>query len=375
MESLVPYRPLILHPMASNSIGSIFKVSSFGESHGKGVGVLLDGVPAGIIVDVDFINQALQRRKPGQSKITTQRNESDRFQILSGIFENKTLGSPVCIWIPNEDHISEEYEEFKDTYRPGHADYTYDVKYGFRDYRGGGRSSARITAGWVAAGAVAETALRQIIPDINILAWVKQVYRIEANSAVIPNSREQIDINAVRCPDSTAAKAMEDAILKAKEQGDSLGGTICCKIDHCPAGLGEPVFNKLSSRLAQAMLNINAVKGFNLGHDVSLMTGSEMNDEFEISEGLVKTKSNHSAGIQGGISNGMPILFNVHFKPTSTIRKTQHTIDKSGESIELNVEGRHDPCVLPRAVPIVEAMTAITLLDMVLLDRVSRINL
>jgi chorismate synthase len=375
MESLVPYRPLILHPMASNSIGSIFKVSSFGESHGRGVGVLMDGVPAGIIVDVDFINQALQRRRPGQSNITTQRNESDRFQILSGIFDNKTLGSPVCIWIPNEDPASGDYEELKDVYRPGHADYTYDTKYGFRDYRGGGRSSARVTAGWVAAGALAELALKQLIPNVSIVAWVQQIHSINADLTSFPADRSAVDINTVRCPDPKAASTMEAAILSAKEEGDSLGGVIRCNIKNAPAGLGEPVFDKLSARLAQAMMSVNAVKGFYIGENPSEMKGSDMNDNFISTDGNIATETNHSAGIQGGISNGMPIHFDVIFKPTSTIRKKQNTVDKYGNHIALSVEGRHDPCVLPRAVPIVEAMTAITLLDMVLLDRVSRINL
>jgi chorismate synthase len=361
--------------MASNTIGSIFKVSSFGESHGKGIGVLIDGVPAGIVIDENFISNSLQRRKPGQSKITTPRNEKDQFQILSGVYENKTLGSPVCIWIPNEDSNPAEYDLLKDVYRPGHADYTYDVKYGLRDHRGGGRSSARITAGWVAAGALAELALKQIIPDLIILAWVKQIHDITADISHIPINRQQIDKNAVRCPDTIAAEMMEAAILNAKNEGDSLGGIISCKIEKYPAGIGEPVFNKISARLALAMVSINAVKGFNMGGDVNLLKGSQMNDAFDTLNNKIITTTNHSAGIQGGITNGMPIMFDVSFRPTSTIRKSQKSIDKQGNLTELNIDGRHDPCVLPRAVPIVEAMTAITLLDLVLLDRVSRINL
>lgn len=375
MEPLVPFRPLILHPMASNSIGNIFKVSSFGESHGKGVGVLLDGIPAGIIVDEAFISGTLQRRRPGQSALTTQRNEKDHFEILSGVYENKTLGSPLCIWIPNQDKNPADYADLKYIYRPGHADYTHDVKYGFRDYRGGGRSSARITAGWVAAGALAELALKQIWPDISIIAWVKQIHTITADAAIIPADRNAVDINAVRCPDQDAATAMETAILAAKEEGDSLGGVIRCGIKNAPAGLGEPVFNKLTARLAQAMMSINAVKGFTMGDDPSEMKGSEMNDAFISPNGHIATATNHSAGIQGGISNGMPIHCDVLFKPTSTIRKTQQTIDAEGKATLLSAEGRHDPCILPRAVPIVEAMAAITLLDMVLLNRLSRINL
>lgn len=361
--------------MGSNTIGSVFKVSSFGESHGKGIGVLIDGVPAGVVIDEDFISDFLQRRRPGQSDITSQRNEKEQFQILSGVYENKTLGSPVCFWIPNEDSNPSDYELLKELYRPGHADYTYDVKYGLRDHRGGGRSSARVTAGWVAAGALAELALKQIIQDIQILAWVKQIHHISADNSIIPTSRQQIDKYAVRCPDPNAAERMETAIINAKNDGDSLGGIISCKIENYPAGLGEPVFNKLSARLALAMMSINAVKGFNAGDNVSLLVGSEMNDAFETLAGKIITTTNHSAGIQGGISNGMPILFDVSFRPTSTIQKSQKTVDRQGNETTINVEGRHDPCVLPRAVPIVEAMTAITLLDMILLDRVSRINL
>lgn len=361
--------------MASNSIGSIFKVSSFGESHGKGVGVLLDGVPAGILIDNHFISIALRRRRPGQSKITTERKELDEFQILSGVFENKTLGSPICIWIPNTDQQSADYEHLKSVYRPGHADFTYDTKYGFRDYRGGGRSSARITAGWVAAGALAELALKQLYPKINIVAWTKQIHNITANPTITPKNRDQVEINIVRCPDAQAASMMESAILIAKNEGDSLGGVIGCLIENLPAGLGEPVFDKLSARLAQTMMSINAVKGFHLGDNHAALKGSEMNDVFISKEEEIITATNHSAGIQGGISNGMPIIFDVFFKPTSTIRKTQQTVDKDGNNVVLSAEGRHDPCVLPRAVPIVEAMAAITLLDLILLDRVSRINL
>ncbi len=361
--------------MASNSIGSIFKVSSFGESHGKGVGVLLDGVPSGILVDESFITYALQRRRPGQSAITTERKEQDEFEILSGVFESKTLGSPICIWIPNTDQQSADYDNLKNIYRPGHADFTYDAKYGFRDYRGGGRSSARITAGWVAAGALAELALKQLYSDINIVAWVKQIHTISSSPSVIPKKRDQVDINIVRCPDAQAAALMESAILSAKNEGDSLGGVICCNIENLPAGLGEPVFDKLSARLAHALMSINAVKGFNMGSNPAELKGSEMNDAFISENGEIVTESNHSAGIQGGISNGMPICFDVMFKPTSTIRKKQKTVDTDGNETVLSAEGRHDPCILPRAVPIVEAMVALTLLDMVLLNRVSRINL
>ncbi len=361
--------------MASNTIGSIFKVSSFGESHGKGVGVLLDGVPAGILVNESIISHALRRRRPGQSAITTERTETEEFQILSGVFESKTLGSPICIWIPNTDQKSADYDNLKNIYRPGHADFTHDAKYGFRDHRGGGRSSARITAGWVAAGALAEIALKQLYPNINIVAWVKQIHAITSNPSIIPNNRNQVDINIVRCPDAQAAAHMESAILTAKNEGDSLGGVICCNIENLPVGLGEPVFDKLSARLAQAIMSINAVKGFNMGNNPTELKGSEMNDAFISKNGETATISNHSAGIQGGISNGMPIYFDVIFKPTSTIRKIQKTVDKDGNDTVLSAEGRHDPCVLPRAVPIVEAMVALTLLDMVLLNRVSRINL
>ena len=335
----------------------------------------MDGIPAGVIIDENFIGTALKRRRPGQSSITSQRNEKDDFQILSGVFENRTLGSPVCIWIPNEDQNSADYESLKDIYRPGHADYTYDAKYGFRDYRGGGRSSARVTAGWVAAGALAELALKQLLPGITIVAWVKQIHTISADETLFPADRASVDINAVRCPDLNAAIAMESAILAAKDDGDSLGGIIRCIIKNVPAGLGEPVFEKLTARLAQAMMSINAVKGFNIGDNPTEMKGSEMNDDFISTDGNIATATNQSAGIQGGISNGMPIHFDVVFKPTSTIRKPQKTVDTGGNEKLLTAEGRHDPCVLPRAVPIVEAMAAITLLDMVLLNRLSRIDL
>lgn len=361
--------------MAANKIGNLFTVTSFGESHGPGIGAVIDGVPAGITIDFDAIKLQLDRRRPGQSHISTARNETDSFDILSGIYENKTLGSPVCIWIPNKDQKPEDYNKLSHVYRPGHADFTYDTKYGFRDPRGGGRSSARITAAWVAAGSIAELGLNKIHPEISIIAWVSQVHKVKAEFN-IPKNRQEVDQNPVRCHDIKAAGLMEEAIIAAKEAGDSLGGVITCVVTGCPAGIGEPVFQKLQARLGEAMLNLNAVKGisFGSGFDSAEFKGSELNDAFINEKGIIKTSTNYSGGIQGGISNGMQIIFQIVFKPTSTIGSTQQTVDDNGNETQLNAKGRHDPCVLPRAVPIVEALTAITLFDLVLIQRISKLD-
>lgn len=359
--------------MASNSLGNIFRVTSFGESHGTAVGVVMDGVPAGLPVDINAIRQQMSRRRPGQSSITTQRQEDDEVEFLSGVYNGKTLGSPICMIIRNRDQRPADYAPLEDVFRPGHADYTYHAKYGLRDPRGGGRSSARITAGWVAAGALAETWLQQH-SDIGILAWISNVHSIQA-ADLVPHSRKEIDASTVRCPDPASAAAMLRAIEQARDEGDSLGGIITCLIKGCPTGLGEPVFDKLNARLGQAMLSLNAVKGveFGDGFAATRLKGSEMNDAFISGpQGGISTSTNHSGGIQGGLANGNDIIMRIAFKPTSTIRKEQDTVNTAGNSVKLSSEGRHDPCVLPRAVPIVESLAAITLFDLYLSHKLAR---
>lgn len=360
--------------MASNTLGNILKFTSFGESHGVAVGGVLDGFPAGITIDEDFIQAAMNRRRPGQSHISTSRNESDRVEFLSGIFDGKSTGHPISIFIRNADAKSEDYSEIKDLYRPSHADYTFQNKYGIRDYRGGGRSSARVTAAWVAAGAIAELLLKEKT-NIDVAAYVSSVHQINMPSAGIFYSREHIDMNIVRCPDQATAAQMIAEIENAKTEGDSLGGIITCVIRNCPIGLGDPVFEKLNARLAAAMFSIPAVKGFELGDgfDIIRQKGSEVNDAFIQNRKNIHTSSNHSGGIQGGISNGEEILFKVAFKPTSTISKTQNTVNKEGENVILSAVGRHDPCVLPRAVPIVEALAIFTLTDLYLSNRINHL--
>jgi chorismate synthase len=349
--------------MAGNSIGQLFKITTFGESHGAAVGVVIDGCPPMLDVDIDFINTQMARRRPGQSALTTQRNESDEVQVLSGVFEGKTTGAPIAIIIPNKDQRSQDYAAMKDVYRPSHADYTYEAKYGIRDYRGGGRSSARATAAVVAAGAIAQLLLKQ--QNIAIQAYVNQVGGIE-----IPVPYSELDLstaenNTVRCPHPATAEKMIALIEEAKAEGDSLGGCVTCVIKGLPAGLGEPVFDKLQADLAKAMLTINATKGFEYGSgfEGTKLKGSQHNDSFSGDSGIVSTATNHSGGIQGGISNGMDVYCKVAFKPTATIAKSQKTIDNRGNQVDLAAKGRHDPCVLPRAVPIVEAMAALVLAD------------
>ena len=351
-----------------NSFGQLFRLSTFGESHGTAIGGIVDGCPAGLSLDVKDIQKELDRRKPGQSSITTTRKESDTVQILSGVFEGKTTGAPIGFLIPNEDQRTKDYSNLKEVYRPSHADFTYDSKYGFRDYKGGGRSSARETANWVVAGAIA----KQLLHSVNINAFVSSVGEEILMKPYQDLDFKQIENNLVRCPDEEVATRMITAIEKAKAEGDSLGGTITCVAQGVPAGWGEPIFDKLHARLGQVMLSINAVKGFEYGSGFcgAKMKGSEHNDSF--SEGG-KTTSNLSGGIQGGISNGMDIYFRVAFKPTATIMKEQSTINKKGETVKLQVEGRHDPCVVPRAVPIVEAMTAMVLADFYLLNKNAKI--
>lgn len=352
--------------MGSNTIGKRFSVTSFGESHGKHIGVVIDGFPANVKIDEDFIQDALDRRRPGQSALTTQRNESDRMEITTGVFEGKSTGAPITILIPNKDQRPEDYDHLKEVYRPSHADYTYDKKYGHRDHTGGGRSSARVTAGWVAAGALAETYLIDQY-NIELSAWVSQVYDVQFTERK-PFGRAEIDASIVRCPNAEASDKMEVAIQMAKEEGDSLGGIVSCYIRNCPVGIGNPVFEKLNAQLAHAMFSINAVKGFQIGSgfDSVNFKGSELNDSWEGQSGETSTSTNNSGGIQGGISNGQDIYFDVAFKPTATIGKAQQTVNTAGENIDFAASGRHDPCVVPRAVPIVEAMAAIVLLDQIL---------
>lgn len=346
--------------MAGSSIGNVFKLTTFGESHGIAIGGVIDGVPAGMNIDLDEIQSQLDRRRPGQSKITTQRTESDFVEILSGVFEGKSTGTPIGFIIRNNDHRSGDYEHLRNTFRPSHSDFTYDKKYSIRDHRGGGRSSARETACRVVAGAIAKQILAT--KGIEILAYVSQVGHVRVGEVI---DYTEIDNNEVRCPDAKVADAMRTLIENVKSEGDTIGGCITCEIYNVPAGLGEPVFDKLHAALGSAMLSINAVKGFEYGSGFGAieMRGSEHNDIFE-KEGT--TLTNFSGGIQGGISNGMPIKFRVAFKPVATIIQTQKSITKEGDEVDLEGKGRHDPCVVPRAVPIVESMAAIVLLDMFL---------
>jgi len=350
--------------MAGNSIGTIFKLTTFGESHGEALGGIIDGCPPNILLDFDAIRKEMQRRKPGQSAIVTQRKEEDEVQLLSGIFEGKTTGTPIGFIIPNTNQKSEDYSHIKDTYRPSHADYVYEKKYGIRDYRGGGRSSARETASRVVAGAIA----KQIVPDIKINAFVSSVGDIFIDKPYQDLDFSKIESNAVRCPDLATAEKMEAYIKEIKKQGDSVGGTITCVIQNVPIGLGEPVFDKLHAELGKAMLSINAVHGFEYGSGFcgAKMKGSEHNDLYN-EDGT--TKSNLSGGIQGGISNGMDIYFRVAFKPVATLLQKQEVLTNQKEIIEQQGKGRHDPCVVPRAVPIVEAMAALVIADYYLLNK------
>ena len=350
--------------MAGNSFGNLFKLTTFGESHGKAIGGIIDGCPSGLSIDIEKIQEDLDRRRPGQSKIVTQRKEPDCVEILSGIFEGLTTGTPIAFLIFNKDHKSKDYTHIKNNYRPSHADFVYDKKYGHRDYRGGGRSSARETASRVVAGSIA----KQFIGKININAYVQSVGKISLNKPYQQLDFNKIESNPVRCPDQEIANEMESYIKNIRKNGNTVGGVIRCIIQNVPIGLGEPVFDKLHAQLGKAMLSINAVKGFQFGSGFSgtKLMGSEHNDIFN-PDGT--TKSNLSGGIQGGISNGMDIYFDVAFKPVATIMKKQDTINKEGHKVTMDGKGRHDPCVLPRAVPIVEAMAALTIADFVLLNR------
>jgi chorismate synthase len=359
-----------------STFGQLFRITTWGESHGGGVGVVIDGCPPRIELSEEDVQRELDRRRPGQSAIVTPRDEADRCQILSGVFEGRTLGTPISILVMNKDARPEAYTEMKSTYRPSHADFTYQAKYGIRNWQGGGRASARETIGRVAAGAIARKVLRTISPGFELIACVNQVYDVTATIDPAAVTTEQVEGNAVRCPDKTAAEKMIEAIEKARTDGDSLGGTVACVARGIPAGLGEPVFDKLEADLAKAMLSLPASKGFEIGSGFAStrMRGSEHNDAFEIRDGTVRTVTNHSGGVQGGISNGENIFFQVAFKPTSTIAHDQRTVTAGGEETTLSARGRHDPCVLPRAVPIVEAMAALVLCDHALRQRAISIS-
>lgn len=356
-----------------NSYGTLFRISTFGESHGPAIGVMIDGCPAGLEVDESFIQSELDRRKPGQSKITTQRKEDDTFQILSGVFEGKTTGMPLTIVIQNQDQRSKDYAHIQDTFRPSHADYTYEAKYGIRDYRGGGRSSARETAARVAAGAVAKLLLRK--SGVEIQAFVSQVGNILAPDYTTLDL-SQTESNLVRCPDAATAEKMIALIDQVRLDRDTIGGVVTCVIKNTPVGLGEPVFDKLHAELGKAMLSINAVKGFEYGSgfDGVTLRGSQHNDTFYKEGDRIRTRTNFSGGIQGGISNGEDIYFKVAFKPVATIMQDQISVDKEGNEATVSGKGRHDPCVVPRAVPIVEAMAALVLADFLLRAKATRIS-
>jgi chorismate synthase len=351
--------------MAGNSFGTLFKLTTFGESHGDALGGIIDGCPAGIILDFDAIQYEMTRRKPGQSAIVTQRKEDDEVQFLSGIFEGKTTGTSIGFIIPNTNQKSDDYSDIKNTYRPSHADYVYEKKYGVRDYRGGGRSSARETASRVVAGAVA----KQLLPNIKINAFVSSVGTIFLDKPYQDLDFSKTESNPVRCPDEATAVKMEELIRDIRKQGDTIGGTITCVLQNVPLGFGEPVFDKLHADLGKAMLSINAVKGFEYGSGFcgAQMKGSDHNDLYN-PDGT--TKTNLSGGIQGGISNGMDIYFRVAFKPVATLIQKQEVLDNQGNIVELQGKGRHDPCVLPRAVPIVEAMAALVLADFYLINKI-----
>lgn len=352
-----------------NTFGNIYRLTSFGESHGAGIGGVIDGCPSGIELDMNFIQQELNRRKPGQSRITTPRKEDDEVQFLSGVYEGKTTGTPIGFIIWNKNQHSADYDNMKSLYRPSHADYTYQTKYGIRDPRGGGRSSARETIARCVAGAIAKLALNQL--SIQIQAYTSQVGSIKLEGSYLDYDLSQTEDNAVRCPDPSKAAEMEELIAEIKSKGDTIGGVITCVIKGTPVGLGEPVFGKLHAALGHAMLTINAVKGFEYGDgfDAALYKGSERNDRFFNDHGHINTRSNHSGGIQGGISNGQDIYFRVAFKSVATILMEQETVTQTCEETILKARGRHDPCVLPRAVPIVESMAAMTLLDYILLQK------
>lgn len=351
-----------------NTFGKLFTLTTFGESHGEAVGGIVDGMPAGIDIDMEFIQSELDRRRPGQSKITTSRNEADRVELLSGVFEGKSTGCPIGFIVRNANQHSGDYDNMRDLFRPSHADYTYYNKYGVRDHRGGGRTSARVTISRVVGGALAKLVLRQL--GISIQAYTSQVGDIALERDYRKYDLNLTETNAVRCPDPEKAQLMEQLITEVKAEGDTIGGVITCVVKGCPVGLGEPEFDKLHAQLGSAMLGINAVKGFEYGEGFAGVTsrGSEQNDVFVNDNGHITTLTNHSGGIQGGLSNGQDIYFRVAFKPVATLLREQQTVDRDGNPTTLTAKGRHDPCVLPRAVPIVEAMAALVILDNYILN-------
>ncbi len=355
----------------SSQTGHSFRISTWGESHGGGVGVVVDGCPPRIALSEADIQQDLDRRRPGQSEIVTPRAEEDRCTILSGVFEGRTIGTPICVSVTNKDARPEAYKEVAAAFRPSHADYTYQAKYGIRNWQGGGRASARETIGRVAAAAIAKRVLAELAPGLEIVAYVKSIHQITAEVDPATVTLEQVEANIVRCPAAATAEQMIAFIKEIRSQGDSVGGVIECVVRNTPPGLGEPVFDKLEADLAKGMLSLPASKGFEIGSGFAgtLMRGSEHNDPYYMEGGRVRTTTNFSGGIQGGISNGEPIFFRVGFKPTATIFKSQQTVTAAGEETELTARGRHDPCVLPRAVPMVEAMTALILCDHLLRQR------
>ena len=352
-----------------NTFGQLFRLTTFGESHGEAIGGVIDGMPAGIDIDLEFIQQELNRRRPGQSKITTSRQEADQVELLSGVFEGKSTGCPIGFIVRNTNQHSQDYENMRCLFRPSHADYTYHAKYGIRDHRGGGRSSARITISRCVGGALAKLVLRQL--GVSVQAYTSQVGPIALERDYRKYDLSLTETNAVRCPDLEKAKEMEALISQIKAEGDTIGGIITCVIKGCPIGVGEPEFGKLHAALGAAMLSINAVKGFEYGEGFDGVTarGSEQNDIFRSTNGQVTTETNHSGGIQGGISNGQDIYCRIAFKPVATILTSQETVDKEGNATTFTAQGRHDPCVLPRAVPIVEAMASMTILDYILLKK------
>ena len=351
-----------------NTFGSIFRMTTYGESHGAAVGAVVDGCPAGLEISENEIQFELDRRRPGQSELTTPRNEDDKVEILSGIFQGKTLGTPISLMIKNKDQNPADYDEMKDVYRPGHADYGYDTRYGIRDHRGGGRSSNRESAARVATGAIAKKVLKDIA-DVKVLAWVDSIKDIKSDVDIAKVTMDHVESNPVRCPDQIAAAKMTQAILEAKDSGDSLGGVVKFAVYNCPSGLGAPLFKKITSELAMALMSINATRSFDigLGKESTLLSGSSHNDPFHTKNGGISTLTNNAGGVLGGISNGNVIYGTVSFKPTSTIKKEQDTVNNQGCNTKLAAKGRHDPCVLPRAVPIVEAMISIALVDQILL--------
>ena len=364
--------------MAGNTFGTLFKLTTFGESHGVALGGIIDGCPAGLEIDLEFVKSELQRRKPGQSHITTQRKEEDEVKFLSGIFEGKTTGHPIGFTIENTNQKSTDYEHIKDTFRPSHADYTYQEKYGIRDYRGGGRSSARETACRIVGGAIAKLYLKHL--NVSIQAYVSQVGNIKLEKTYQELDLSKTEESIIRCPDAATAYKMVSYIEDIRKEGDTIGGIVSCVINGTPIGLGEPVFDKLHADLGKAMLSINAVKGFEYGEGFNSINfkGSELNDSFVSSSEVennkkITTSTNHSGGIQGGISNGQDIYFNVAFKPVATIMQDQQSVDKDGNETVVKGKGRHDPCVLPRAVPIVESMAALVIADAILRNKTSKI--